>query len=65
MTTLTKEEIAYSQQKNREHMYYQAQNERHAFKDTQNDESAWSEADTAWSDYRYMELCEKANIAPW
>jgi hypothetical protein len=62
---MKQEEIAYSQQKNREHMYYQAQNERHAFKDSNNDESPWDASDTAWSDYRYMQLCEQANITPW
>jgi hypothetical protein len=61
---LTKEELAYSQQKNRVHIYNQAKRERlemYGFPSWSSLESS----DEAWIDYRYMQLCEQANITPW
>ena len=65
MNTMTKEEIAYGVQKNREHIWNQAKQECKAFKIEMKDFSKWDGSDEAWTDYRYMELCEKSNITPW
>jgi hypothetical protein len=62
---LTKEELAYSQQKNREHIWIQAKQERVVFKKEHSDSSLWNSFDEAWTDFRYIELCEKANITRW
>lgn len=63
--TLTKEELAYGQQKNREHIWKQAQEDRKEFKLAHGDSSQLDKMDVAWVDYRYMELCEIAKITPW
>ena len=59
MKTLTAEQLSYGQQKNREHMYRQAQDERREMKARHNDTSFWNESDEAWTDYRYMQICDE------
>ena len=66
---LTQEQVAYGQQKNREHMYNQAKLERLEYKRLQErtygHKIAWSDSDTAMVDARYEDLCKNANITPW
>jgi hypothetical protein len=52
----TKEQIAYGQQKNREHIWNQAVNESIELIGRWND---------SFIDQRYEYLCKQANITPW
>ena len=57
---LTQEELAYSQQKNREHCYSQARQEIMGLR-----QISMSELDE-WQIYeRFKKLCKDANINPW
>jgi hypothetical protein len=66
---LTEDQIAYGQQKNREHMYNQAKSERLEYKNLQKQiyghVISWSEVDTTMVDVRYEQLCKNVNITPW
>jgi hypothetical protein len=60
---LTQQEIAYGQQKNREHIWSQCEidfEEEHGLKS-----KSWQDDDQDWLDNRYMELCDEAKITPW
>lgn len=63
--SLSLDQIAYGQQKNRENIYSHAINERGDLKAHTKDISSWNVFDDAWVDYRYMELCAQSNITPW
>ena len=60
---LTQQEIAYGQQKNREHIWRQCVDE---FKEKHNRHpNEWDPADEIEVDNRYLNLCEITNITPY
>ncbi len=61
---LNEQELEYSRQKNREHMYSQAIRERKEMNASLGDFS-WEGSDELAVEYRYMQLCERANIKPY
>jgi hypothetical protein len=61
-TSLTKEALAYGQQKNREYCWEQAKLE---FKEIFGLFDAENDNHDDWVSNRYLELCEKSNITPW
>lgn len=69
MTTLSKDELAYGQQKNREYAWEQAKEEHRIFRFKRavvlGREIPWDETDTDSVDCRYIELCKQSNITPW
>lgn len=60
--SLTTEQLAYSQQKNREYIWEQCRVE---FKEKFGIFNPDSLVDEDWLDNRYLELCSQANITPW
>ena len=62
---LTKEQLEYSQQKNREYIYREAKEKVIAFKFECKDFSKWNDRDETLVDDHYEYLCERANINPW
>lgn len=67
---LTQEQIAYGQQKNREHIWNQAKLERMEYKALQSKLykepiKPWNDLDEDMTGVRYKSLCENSNITPW
>jgi len=67
---LTQDQIAYGQQKNREHCWNQAKQERIEYKKfianaLKKDIERWYPWDERAVEIRYEELCELAKITPW
>lgn len=66
---LTQQQLAYGQQKNREHIWQQAKAERREFKIKLNEllghSLEWTEHDKDMTGVRYEMLCRNSNITPW
>ena len=57
---MTPQELAYGQQKNREHIWQQVKDD---FKNAM--ETSKESLIDDLMDYRYLELCKSSNITPW
>lgn len=67
---LTQDQIAYGQQKNREHIWNQAKLERMEYKALQSKFykepiKPWNDLDEDMTCVRYESLCQNSNITPW